>query len=315
MTVGHNASQKRQSFQTRHKLASSRESSVEREAKRKADRDRKRTSQHGDLQQEADRKRKADALEMESGQHRAVRQQHNRTQMTFSRAAECLLQRTTRQLGNRMHMAHARATESRQQHASRHLMNRTKMASSRASESTQQRTTRHRTNCSQMARARSLPWVDKKKAAFNYDSTIDYPVDASVAIGAMSFRCGHCAALKWKGESPGMCCNNRRVNLPPLQVPPEPLQALLLRTSPHSTNFHANIRQYNGAFQMTSFGTTGLDAREHGYMPTFRIQGQVYHRAGSLIPPPKAKRPSSFKSILWGMKLSRPGFEESTSHV
>ena len=82
-----------------------------------------------------------------------------------------------------------------------------------------------------------------------------------------------------------MCCHNGRVNLPPLQVPPEPLQALLLRTSPHSTNFHANIRQYNGAFQMTSFGTTGLDAREHGYMPTFRIQGQVYHRAGSLMPP------------------------------
>ena len=136
-----------------------------------------------------------------------------------------------------------------------------------------------------MARARSLPWIDKKKAAFNYDSTIDYPVDASVAIGAMSFRCGHCAALKWKGESPGMCCNNGRVNLPPLQVPPEPLQSLLLRTSPHSTNFHANIRQYNGAFHMTSFGTTGLDAREHGYMPTLRIQGQVYHRAGSLMPP------------------------------
>ena len=234
---------KRQSFQSRNKLARSRESSPEREARRTADRDRVRacvrTSQHGALQQEADRKRKPDALEKESTQHRAVRQQHNRSQMTFSRAAECMQQRTTRQ----------------------------------------------QTNCSQMARARSLPWVDKKKAAFNYDSTIDYAADASVAIGAMSFKCGHCAALKWKGESPGMCCNNGRVNLPPLQVPPEPLQALLLRTSPHTTNFHANIRQYNGAFQMTSFGTTGLDAREHGYMPTFRIQGQVYHRAGSLMPP------------------------------
>ena len=274
---------------------------------------------------------------MESAQHRAARQQHNRTQMTFSRAAECLQQRTTRQLGNRIHMAHARATESRQQHASRHLINRTQMASShatetlsqrttrqhtnctlmaraRASESTQQRTTRHRTNCSQMARARSLLWVDKKKAAFNYDSTIDYAADASVAIGAMSFKGWPLCSIEWKGESPGMCCNNGKVNLPPLQVPPEPLQALLLRTSQHSTNFHATIRQYNGAFQMTSFGTIGLDAREHGYMPTFRIQGQVYHRAGSLMPP-KAKRPSSFKPILWGMKLSRPGFEESTRHV
>ena len=286
---------KRQSFQSRNKLARSRESSPEREARRTADRDRVRacvrTSQHGALQQEADRKRKADALEKESTQHRAVRQQHNRSQMIFSRAAECLQQRTTRQLGTTRQQtdctqtAHARATESTQQRTTRQHANRTQMTFSRAAECMQQRTTRQQTNCSQMARARSLPWVDKKKAAFNYDSTIDYAADASVAIGAMSFKCGHCAALKWKGESPGMCCNNGRVNLPPLQVPPEPLQALLLRTSPHTTNFHANIRQYNGAFQMTSFGTTGLDAREHGYMPTFRIQGQVYHRAGSLMPP------------------------------
>ena len=82
---------KRQSFQSRNKLARSRESSPEREARRTADRDRGmacvRTSQHGALQQEADRKRKADALENESTQHRAVRQQHNRTQMIFSRGA------------------------------------------------------------------------------------------------------------------------------------------------------------------------------------------------------------------------------------
>ena len=200
------------------------------------------------------------------------------------------------------------------QRTTRQHTNCTRMARARASESTLPRTTLQHTNLIQMARARSLSWIDKKKAAFNYDSTTDYAADASVAIGAMSFRCGHCAALKWKGESPGMCCYNGRVNLPPLQVPPEPLQALLLRTSPHSTTFQANTRQYNGAFQITSFGTTGLDAREHVYMPTFRIQGQVYHRAGSLMPP-KAKRPSAFRPILWGMKLSRPGFVESTSHV
>ena len=161
------------------------------------------------------------------------------------------------------------------------------MACARATEFTQQqRTTQQHTNCTHMARTRSVPWIDKKKVTFNYDSTIDYAADASVDIGAMSFICGQSAALKWKGESPGMCCNNGRVNPLRIQVPPEVLQALLLRTRLHSTNFHANIRQYNGAFQMTSFSTTGLDAREHSYMPTFRIEGQVYHRAGSLNPPP-----------------------------
>ena len=228
----------------------------------------------------------AHASATESRQQHASRLLINRTQMASSLATETLSQRTTRQHTNCTQMARARAAESTQRRKSRQHTNSTQMTVSRAAEcSMQQRTTRKQTNCSQMARARSLPWVDKKKAAFNYDSTIDYAADTSVAIGAMSFRCDHCAALKWKGESPGMCCNNGRVNIPPHQVQPEPLQALLLRTSPHSTNFHANIRQYNGAFQMTSFGTTGLDAREHGYMPTFRIQGQVYHRAGSLMPP------------------------------
>ena len=180
------------------------------------------------------------------------------------------------------------------------------MACARATEFTQQqRTTQQHTNCTHMARTRSVPWIDKKKVTFNYDSTIDYAADASVDIGAMSFMCGQSAALKWKGESPGMCCNNGRVNPLRIQVPPARL---------HSTNFHANIRQYNGAFQMTSFSTTGLDAREHSYMPTFRIEGQVYHRAGSLNPPPP-RRPSSFKYILRGTKLSKEDFEESTSHV
>ena len=72
---------------------------------------------------------------------------------------------------------------------------------------------------------------------------------------------------QWKGEST------------PHQVPPILLHALLPRISPYSANFHANIRQFNGAFQVTSFGTTGLDVTEHGYMSIF-----IIHRAGSLVP-------------------------------
>ncbi|KYO26112.1 hypothetical protein Y1Q_0003864 [Alligator mississippiensis] len=34
---------------------------------------------------------------------------------------------------------------------------------------------------------------------------------------------------------------------------------------------------------MASFGTI-KDIRESGYMPTFKVQGQVYHQIGSLMP-------------------------------
>lgn len=49
-----------------------------------------------------------------------------------------------------------------------------------------------------------------------------------------------------------------------------------------SKNFLMNIRKYNSAFQMTSFGASKVV--NDGYMPTFKIQGQIYHRIGSLLP-------------------------------
>jgi hypothetical protein len=54
--------------------------------------------------------------------------------------------------------------------------------------------------------------------------------------------------------------------------------------TPESKHFLDNIRKYNSCFQMTSFGTS-KEVVDSGFMPTFRIQGQVYHRVGSLLPP------------------------------
>ena len=81
-----------------------------------------------------------------------------------------------------------------------------------------------------------------------------------------------------------MCCSNGKVNIERLQEPPEPLKTLLGTDTPASKDFHANIRKYNAAFQMTSFGTTGVDCMRTGFMPTFKIQGQAYHQIGSLLP-------------------------------
>ncbi|XP_067646742.1 uncharacterized protein [Eurosta solidaginis] len=53
-----------------------------------------------------------------------------------------------------------------------------------------------------------------------------------------------------------------------------------------SKHFLSHIQEYNAAFQMTSFGATKI-VRDN-FMPTFKIQGQIYHRAGSLLPYPDA---------------------------
>ena len=46
--------------------------------------------------------------------------------------------------------------------------------------------------------------------------------------------------------------------------------------------FLSNIRKNNCAFQMTSFGCHEINMT--GFNPSFRIQGQVYHLIGSMVP-------------------------------
>ncbi|XP_065654837.1 uncharacterized protein LOC136081451 [Hydra vulgaris] len=98
----------------------------------------------------------------------------------------------------------------------------------------------------------------------------------------MEVVCQHCSAHKWKGEAPGLCCNNGKVVLPALIPPPDPLKSLMCGTTPASRHFLENIRRYNSCFQMTSFGAK--EVREPGFMPTFKVQGQGYHTFGSLLP-------------------------------
>ena len=94
-------------------------------------------------------------------------------------------------------------------------------------------------------------------------------------IGKKDIVCRHCQAIKWKKEAPGMCCKNGRVSLPPLRTLPDCLTELLDGVTEDSRHFLENIRRYNNAFSMTSFGHTAVTQR--GWNPSFIIQGQVHH--------------------------------------
>ncbi|GBL63756.1 hypothetical protein AVEN_229-1 [Araneus ventricosus] len=55
-----------------------------------------------------------------------------------------------------------------------------------------------------------------------------------------------------------------------------------VRESYKSKEFLSMIRKYNRSFQTTSFGTSLSMLDSTVFMPTFRIQGQVYHKSRSL---------------------------------
>lgn len=116
---------------------------------------------------------------------------------------------------------------------------------------------------------------------FNYFHT--YSKHPNVSIGKMDKLCLDCHALKYQREPPGMCCSKGKISLLPLNEPSEPLQSYVSGITVISKHFLTNIRKINSAFQMTSFGASKI-VYNLGFMPTFKIQGQIYHRIGSILP-------------------------------
>jgi len=114
--------------------------------------------------------------------------------------------------------------------------------------------------------------------------------------GQMEVNCRFCGALHWMDEklsdssrsNPvfGLCCNSGKVVLPILQDPPQILKSLLERSDPQGRDFRENIWKYNRAFAFTSLKVTedhSINERSCG-PPIFRIQGELHHRGGPLLP-------------------------------
>ncbi|CAI9729043.1 Hypothetical predicted protein [Octopus vulgaris] len=99
----------------------------------------------------------------------------------------------------------------------------------------------------------------------------------------MSVICPFCKALKCVGEYPvAYAAQTEMVRLPDLQNTRQLLLSLLLGQHLDLQQFMEKIDAYNTAFQMTSFGHKPI--HEDSYMSTFKIQTQIYHWIGSILP-------------------------------
>jgi len=199
------------------------------------------------------------------------------------RAVETPEQREVRLESNRLRERQSRAVETPEQHEARLEQVRIKATTRRAAETPQQHENRLEGN--QLRAAQSRQRIDFQLAAFNYDKDCDYSNHPNVVIGLMSTLCFYCHALKFQKESPGMCCSNGKVKLSSLVEPPEPLISYVSGNTALSKHFLGNIRKYNSSFQMTSFGATNIVSNTD-FTPTFKVQEQVYHQIGLLLPIP-----------------------------
>jgi hypothetical protein len=117
-------------------------------------------------------------------------------------------------------------------------------------------------------------------------------------LGAPNYTCKYCDAMFWYDERNktdsiknkrilySNCCKYGEIKIPRYNEPPQFLSMLIHhRENNLSNHFYQKIRQYNSIFAFTSMGANIDKTINKGDSPyVFRINGQIHHRIGSLLP-------------------------------
>jgi hypothetical protein len=107
--------------------------------------------------------------------------------------------------------------------------------------------------------------------------------DTKEDIGRMNIECNECVALKWKSETPTVCCNNGKVNLAPFPNPPQYLHHLWTANTVESRLFREQSRAFNNALALSSIKVTERKF-SNNYCPSVVFEGKVCQMFGPLIP-------------------------------
>ena len=119
-------------------------------------------------------------------------------------------------------------------------------------------------------------------------------------VGKNEYKCFGCNALMFKGELHkgvlgrdakfSMCCAYGSIQLPDIQPPPEELQHLLTSDDARSKEFRTHIRMYNSAVAFASIGVDfGSVFNFNNGPPVYKLNGQMYHSLGHILPGPGKK--------------------------
>ncbi len=102
-----------------------------------------------------------------------------------------------------------------------------------------------------------------------------------------------------------MCCENGKVRLPILLVTPQELEVFLTSKNKSAIKFRYQIFMYNLVLAFTSLSAKVDESVTKGTgLHSFRIQGEFYHRIGSLCPA-KGQHPQFAQLYIHDMKNKR----------
>jgi len=112
----------------------------------------------------------------------------------------------------------------------------------RASETDEQQETKLETVRVQTTLSRQTLYADLNLGALHYDANYDCSLHPNMVTGKIDTYCVYCNALKFKNETPGMCCASGKVKLLELHSPIEPLTLIETSQSKHLLGKHVQVQ-------------------------------------------------------------------------
>ncbi|XP_071577140.1 uncharacterized protein [Temnothorax nylanderi] len=157
-----------------------------------------------------------------------------------------------------------------QQREARLEENRKRNAESRASETTQQREARLEENRKRNAESRAVETTQQLEARLEENRKRNAESRAAETTQQLEARLEE---------------NRKRNAESRAEETTQQLEARLEENRKRNAESRAEETTQQREIRMTSFGAT-VTVGETGFMPTFKVQGQIYHRAGSILPYP-----------------------------
>ena len=109
-----------------------------------------------------------------------------------------------------------RAEQSEEEKSQEREANRIQHALRRKNEITEDRESRLQNKRERQGTLRATNWLYLQNEAYNYNYKQGYLNFPQINSGNMSVKCNFCHALKFEGETSGLCCSSGNVYLPEL---------------------------------------------------------------------------------------------------
>ncbi|XP_054154561.1 uncharacterized protein LOC128953108 [Oppia nitens] len=263
---------------------------------------------------ESNRQRVTDSRLNETQEERHQRIESNRQRITNSRLNETQKERHQRIESNRQRVTDSRLNETHEERHQRIIGDNRRITERRTNETQQERVQRIETERQRITeRLNNETQEERQNSQHQREDDRNRHHNQYHQLGRFykSFRgnarperndfdrmdrkCQHCGSMFWVIEKThgsknepkySKCCKKGLIILPPFQQIPDELNILM--TNPNYRHqFLSNIRAYNSNFSFVSVGAKVEEPTRDG-LCAFKIQGNMYHRMGSVLPQPGA---------------------------